>query len=85
MSKIEKAKKRLLSKPKDYTFTEAKSLLQSLGFEQKNKGKTSGSRVGFYRGSDKAAILLHKPHPDETLKEYAVGQLIDNLKDIGDL
>ena len=85
MSKFEKAKKRLLSEPKDYTFTEAKSFLQSLGFEQKNKGKTSGSRVGFYRESDGATILLHKPHPEDILREYAVRQLIDNLKEIGEL
>lgn len=85
MSRFEKAKKRLLSEPKDYTFTEAKSFLKSLGFEQKNKGKTSGSRVSFYRESDRAIILLHKPHPEDTLKGYAIKQLIDNLKEVGEL
>ena len=43
MSKLEKAKARILSKPKDYTYTEAKFLLGQIGFEEFNKGKTSGS------------------------------------------
>ena len=60
MSKFEKAKKRILLKPKDYTYTEAKYFLWQLGFEEYNKGKTSGSRVKFIRESDKRAILLHK-------------------------
>ena len=52
MSKIDKARKRILSKPKDYTYTEAKFLLAQIGFEEYNKGKTSGSRVKFYRQKD---------------------------------
>lgn len=49
MSKLEKAKERIMLKPKDYTYTEAKYLLGKLGFQEFNKGKTSGSRVRFYR------------------------------------
>lgn len=40
MSKFEKAKARILQKPKDYTYTEARNLLKKLGFEEYNKGKT---------------------------------------------
>ena len=39
MSKLDKAKARILSKPKDYTYTEAIYLLGKLGFEEFNKGK----------------------------------------------
>lgn len=35
-----------------------KTLLLQLGFEEKNKGKTSGLRVEFVKGAD--TILLHK-------------------------
>lgn len=63
MSKLEKAKNRLRSKPKDYTYSEAKQLLNQLGFEESTKGKTSGSRVKFFRPSDQSILLLHKPHP----------------------
>ena len=37
MSKSEKAKDRIKSKPKDYTYTEAKNLLSQLGFEEFQK------------------------------------------------
>ena len=64
MSKFEKAKERIKLRPKDYTYTEARSLLSQMGFVEYQKGKTSGSRVKFYRKEDQKIILLHKPHPD---------------------
>ncbi len=85
MSKFEKAKERILQKPKDYTYTEARYLLSQMGFEEYNKGKTSGSRVRFFRETDKKAILLHKPHPEDKMDRGAVSSLIDYLKGIGEL
>ena len=85
MSKLDKAKKRLLAKPKDYTYTEAKMLLSKLGFEEYNKGKTSGSRVRFYRPRDQRVILMHKPHPDDEMDSGAVKDLVEYLKDLGEL
>lgn len=85
MSKLDKAKKRLLAKPKDYTYTEAKMLLSKLGFEEYNKGKTSGSRVRFYRPRDQRVILMHKPHPDDEMDPGAVKDLVEYLKDLGEL
>lgn len=78
MSKDEKALLRLLSKPKDYHYNEAKHLLLRLGFIESNKGKTSGSRVEFCK--DDKTVLLHRPHPNGELKSYQVKQLIDTLK-----
>ena len=85
MSKFETAKARILQKPKDYTYTEARNLLKKLGFEEYNKGKTSGSRVCFYRTSDKAVILLHKPHPGDEMTPGAVNDLMTYLKELGDI
>ena len=85
MSKIEKAKERILSKPKDYTYSEAKSLVMQFGYVEYNKGKTSGSRVKFYREADKAMIQLHKPHPNEILKPYQVEDIVQCLREHGDL
>lgn len=85
MSKFDKAKKRILEKPKDYTYTEAKYLLGKMDFEEFNKGKTSGSRVRFYRERDKKVILLHKPHPEDEMDRGAVSDLVDYLKEIGEL
>ena len=81
--KVEKAKSRLKLVPFDYTFEEAKSLLMSLGFEEHNKGRTSGSRVQFVRGTQK--IFLHKPHPEKEMKRYMVRYLKEYLESIGEL
>lgn len=78
MSKKEKLIARLLSSPKDFNYSEAKALLLYFGFTENNKGRTSGSRVEFYKESD--TILLHKPHPSGELKAYQVKQLIEFLK-----
>lgn len=85
MSKLEKAKIRILSRPKDYTYSEAKSLLQQLGFAEYNKGKTSGSRVKFYRQNDGRIILLHKPHPGDVMSSGAVRSLVDFLENLGEI
>ena len=82
-SKLEKAKNRLKSEPSDYTFDEAEKLLNNLGYQEYNKGKTSGSRVIFIKG--KIKILMHKPHPGNEMRQYAVRQLKDQLKSVGDL
>ncbi|MDO4923342.1 MAG: type II toxin-antitoxin system HicA family toxin [Peptococcaceae bacterium] len=85
MGKFEKEKNRLKSKPKDYTYSEAKTLLAKMGFAEYNKGKTSGSRVKFYRESDGRMILLHKPHPGDVMKSAAVKQLYKQLTELGEL
>jgi len=85
MSKFEKAKQRILLRPKDYTYTEARYLLSQIGFEEYSKGKTSGSRVKFYRKKDERVILLHKPHPGDVMKQGAVRLLVDYLIKMGEL
>lgn len=83
MSKNNKRIERLLNKPKDYTFDDAKALLESLGYKLENKGKTSGSRVIFKRES--LFIMLHKPHSPNIMKQYAIRDLINNLIENGDI
>ena len=80
MSRLEKEIERLKSKPKDYTYDEAKSLLYKLGFIENNKGRTSGSRVEF---KDKFGrkIILHKPHPKNTLRMYSVINILNDLEE----
>ena len=85
MSKFKKAKERILSIPNDYEFDEAVAFLGFLGFKVCDKGKTSGSRVMFYRESDKRCILLHRPHPQKEMKQYAVKELVNRLKELGEL
>jgi len=85
MSKLEKAKERLFVRPKDYTYSEARNLLNQLGFIEYNKGKTSGSRVKFYRESDQRVILLHKPHPGDVMSIGAIRDLANRLEAMGEI
>lgn len=82
MGQKEKLIKRLKTKPKDFTFDEAETLLQYLSYIRSNKGKTSGSRVMFV-SEEHETILLHKPHPQKELKAYQVKQLIEILEQEG--
>ncbi len=79
MSKIEKEIERLKSKPKDFTYDEAKRVLNKFGFIENNKGKTSGSRVKFIDKNNRI-IELHKPHPKNVLKAYQINLIISKLE-----
>lgn len=85
MSQAEKLKDKLKSLPKNFKYSEAKTLLVRFGFIEDNKGAASGSRVKFYRQQDKAIILLHKPHPGDEMKFYAIKQLKETLERFGDI
>lgn len=80
MSQEEKLIKRLLSKPKDFTYDELRKLLRKLGYEENQSGKTSGSRVAFINPESEHIIRLHKPHPHNELKQYQMEQIIEELK-----
>lgn len=83
MSKKEKLINRLKTKPKDFTYNEAKTLLESVGFVESNKGKTSGSRVVFIESKSGLKFELHKPHPRNILKPYVIIGLIKILNELG--
>ena len=82
MSKTEKLVFRLLSVPRDYTWEELIKLLGLFGFVVLKKGKTGGSRIKF-ADQNKNVIILHKPHPGNIVKEYAIKQVITQLKEKG--
>jgi len=80
LSKKEKLKQRLKSRPKDFTYDEMTTLLKSLGYLECNKGKTSGSRVSFINSELQHLICLHKPHPSKILKSYQIDFILEELK-----
>ena len=82
MSKIEKLLERFLSNPKDFTWEELVKLLIHFGYFELNKGKTGGSRRKFV-DADKNVINIHKPHPGNILKSYAIAQIIEHLTEKG--
>ena len=83
MSTKEKLLERFLRLPKDFTYQELIRLLNSFGYVQETKGKTSGSRVMFYNSAREHPILIHKPHPGNIIKAYVMKYVLDELKSIG--
>ena len=82
MSKQNKLIDRFLSIPSDFTCDELSSVLRFFGFNELKTGKTGGSRRRFVNESNNI-VMLHKPHPGNTVKKYAMNQVIDYLKEKG--
>ena len=82
MSITEKLIKRFKTLPTDFTFEELEKLLNFFGYERSNKGQTSGSRVVF-KNKEKRPIMIHKPHAGNVIKEYAMRQVYNYLKESG--
>jgi predicted RNA binding protein YcfA (HicA-like mRNA interferase family) len=78
VSKNDKLITRLLTYPKDFTYSELKTLLLSFGYSEV---QGAGSRVCFSKEDHK--IKLHKPHPDNKLKRYQLDLIIEALIDKG--
>ena len=57
MGQKEKLIQRLKSKPKDFTFDDAETLLNYLDYIRSNKGKTSGSHIIFTNDKDRKSVV----------------------------
>ncbi len=79
MSKHDKLLKRFLSKPKDFTYSELKTLLSGFGYYEFTGGSSSGSRVAFINDKTQHIIRLHKPHPNNILKRYQLDIILEEL------
>ncbi len=79
MSRKKKLISRFQQRPKDFTWDELTSLLKYLGYWEVKTGRTGGSRRRFLHHSA-AAVTLHKPHPQNVLKRYAIDQVLDLLR-----
>lgn len=82
MSRYQKAVARLLSRPKDLTWHEVRTILTKLGYDEQ---KATGSRRKFIHAETQHIISLHEPHPKPTMKAYAVNYIIDELQKTGRL
>ena len=80
MTKQDKLIKRFISRPKDFRYSELKSILVHLGYKELKSGKTAGSRKAFINEKSNHVIRLHKPHPKEIMKIYQIDYLIEELK-----
>ena len=80
MTKKDKLLVRFLSIPKDFTYHELKTFLNSLVYEESNLGKTSGSRVVFFNARIMHKFKIHKPHPINIIKHYLLEFIVEELK-----
>jgi len=80
MSRQEKLIERLLTVPRDFTWEELIKVLAFFGYEEFTGGKTGGSRRKFV-DVHKNIIALHKPHPSNIVKQYAIREVITHLKE----
>ena len=85
MSKFDKLLARFLLKQKYFYYNELRRLLKKFGYDEFKKGKTSGSRVCFVHKESKHILQLHKPHPENILKQYQIEQIIKVLTEQGDI
>ncbi|AON58469.1 TPA: type II toxin-antitoxin system HicA family toxin [Pasteurella multocida] len=81
MSKITKLRDKLYKTPPptDFTWENLKTLLTSLGF---NEVQGNGSRVKFIHDVLDFPIIIHKPHPQNTLKQYSIKQIKEALDEL---
>lgn len=82
MSKREKLVQRFLALPREFTWQELVTMLESFGYKLSSGGKSGGSRVKFLH-DEYPPIILHKPHPTPVLKRYQMEQIMALLKGEG--
>ena len=76
MSRQEKALQRLLSVPKDFTWSELVTLMKSLSYDLQTAG---GSGRKFVFKETGSTLFIHEPHPAKVLKPYQVRDVIHHL------
>ncbi|MFH0909074.1 MAG: type II toxin-antitoxin system HicA family toxin [bacterium] len=82
MGKHEKLLARLQGKPcaRDFSWSDLATLLSHFGYAEQTG---SGSRRKFIRAATKHVISLHKRHPDDTLLQYQIKDVLNSLKEEG--
>lgn len=82
MSRIDKLIDRFKSLPVDFSWNDLLKLMKHFDFEESQKGKTSGSRVSFWR-KDFPLVNLHKPHGNNSIGLNTMRDIKAYLEDQG--
>ena len=80
MSRHEKLISRFEKIPADFTWDELCRLLTGFGFEALSG---AGSRFKFIHAESRRVISLHRPHPGNIVKKYALTQVCEVLRQDG--
>jgi len=82
MSRHEKLKDRFKELPLNFTWDELCRLMKGCGFDQISG---AGSRYKFCHQKSHLVVILHKPHPGNLIKKYAMKQVLERLKACGEI
>ena len=82
MSQKQKLLEKLLRKTSNFTWNDCVSLMTASGFTLHHK---KGSSRVFIHQATRLKVLLHEPHPRNTLLPYAIEIVIEGLKQAGEL
>ncbi|MEO6291948.1 MAG: type II toxin-antitoxin system HicA family toxin [Burkholderiaceae bacterium] len=82
MSKSSKLLAKLLAKTPGLVWDEAVNVMKAHNFVVINR---DGSGRVFHHKASKIKVLLHEPHPQNTLKPYMFDALIEGLKNAGEI
>ena len=82
MGRHEKLKDRFAELPSNFTWNERCRLMKGCGFDVISG---SGSRYKFCHKETKQVLSLHKPHPGNIVKKYAMKQVLACLKECGEI
>lgn len=85
MGKQDKLIEKLKTIPNDMRYSDFKTLLESLGYLEDNKGSSSGSRVMFLRTSDGSKIGGDRPHGNKPVAQGFIKRVVKYLQDKGDI
>lgn len=80
MSKTDKLLARLMRLPKDFTWEELATVMQSKGFVLY---KGNGSARKWFHKESHIVVIIHEPHPSRIVKPYALKLAIEGLKKSG--
>ena len=80
MSRREKLVERFKTRPSDFTWDEMVSLLRGFGYVENS---SSGSSRRTFNHANHPKIKLHKPHPHNVVKMYAMDQVKETLEESG--
>ncbi len=78
MGRRDKLVERFRTTPKDFTWDELVRLLESLGYRKAPSGRTGGSRRRFVHDTA-PTINLHRPHPGNVVRAYALRNVLELL------
>jgi hypothetical protein len=82
MSRKDKLLGRLCERPRDFSWSDTCTLMKQCDFKLYMR---EGSRRLFRHAVSKQKVIMHEPHPEPVLKQYQIDDLIQALKDAGEI